>query len=248
MDLSSTSVNTHVTRSHDLKPISVQLKLMSRKHPDPQRPLKMVAVVTPSACSGIDMQEVHSISNIVVCHSDVLMNSILICPHTSSHNLAAVLIHPKYHINNFLFSSASSCDEITKSLFSDRQADVVISNQWHLPIFWQTRFYVHVVISQTITPPLFFLQIFVVISKCLHFFWLKIFCSDITNNNASIFSDWQIFVVISQTIKPPYFLTDNNTSLFSDRQVSCTSGPVAVLMWWYPQWWNCHLLSSGGAP
>lgn len=130
---------------------------------------------------------------------------------------AAVLIHPKYHINNFLFSSASSCDEITKSLFSDRQADVVISNQWHLPIFWQTRFYVHVVISQTITPPLFFLQIFVVISKCLHFFWLKIFCSDITNNNASIFSDWQIFVVISQTIKPPYFLTDNNTSLFSDQ-------------------------------
>lgn len=61
MDLSSTSVNTHVTRSHDLKPISVQLKLMSRKHPDPQRPLKMVAVVTPSACSGIDMQEVHNI-------------------------------------------------------------------------------------------------------------------------------------------------------------------------------------------
>lgn len=61
MDLSSISVNTHVTRSHDLKPISVQLKLMSRKHPDPQRPLKMVAVVTPSACSGIDMQEVHNI-------------------------------------------------------------------------------------------------------------------------------------------------------------------------------------------
>lgn len=61
MDLSSISVNTHVTRSHDLKPISVQLKLMSKKHPDPQRPLKMVAVVTPSACSGIDMQEVHNI-------------------------------------------------------------------------------------------------------------------------------------------------------------------------------------------
>lgn len=61
MDLTSISVNTHVTRSHDLKPISVQLKLMSRKHPDPQRPLKMVAVVTPSACSGIDMQEVHNI-------------------------------------------------------------------------------------------------------------------------------------------------------------------------------------------
>lgn len=61
MDLSSISVNSHVTRSHDLKPISVQLKLMSRKHPDPQRPLKMVAVVTPSACSGIDMQEVHNI-------------------------------------------------------------------------------------------------------------------------------------------------------------------------------------------
>lgn len=61
MDLSSISVNTHVTRSHDLKPISVQLKLMSRKRPDPQRPLKMVAVVTPSACSGIDMQEVHNI-------------------------------------------------------------------------------------------------------------------------------------------------------------------------------------------
>lgn len=61
MDLSSISVNTHVTRSHDLKPISVQLKLMSRKNPDPQRPLKMVAGVTPSACSGIDMQEVHNI-------------------------------------------------------------------------------------------------------------------------------------------------------------------------------------------
>lgn len=115
MDLSSISVNTLVTRSHDLKPISVQLKLMSRRHPDPQRPLKMVAVVTPSACSGIDMQEVHSI----------------------------IFWHCGMSVWCFgeLYLYLSECDDITKnaaSLFSDRQADVVIL-QTHPLLFFSDR-------------------------------------------------------------------------------------------------------------
>lgn len=130
MDLSSISVNTHVTRSHDLKPISVQLKLMSRKHPDPQRPLKMVAVVTPSACSGIDMQEVHNNCGISVwCFGKWYLD-------LSSH----------YTLCNCLNSSSISynynkwCGNIKNKITSPflQQANKVISKTITPPLFWQT--------------------------------------------------------------------------------------------------------------
>ncbi|XP_062615785.1 uncharacterized protein LOC134277467 [Saccostrea cucullata] len=80
LDLTFTSVSAHVTRSQGVKPISVQLQVLSRKHPDPQKPLKMAAMVTPSACSGINMVETRFLYKWTSSSADVVIASVMELP------------------------------------------------------------------------------------------------------------------------------------------------------------------------